>query len=667
MELRTPRRPRIGAQRRIARRSPDRVHVVAGEPATVYNLRRRFHDAAETGTFVSYVRRQAVLACERAELAVIGDRYKVPQLVVEQVTSSAEFQRKVRGLASELDRPEADVLEEAKTALSSLVTVQSRLTLDLSARVNRVFYERAWNIGADTEQLDRLRELNKSQALVFLPSHRSYLDPLVLADVLTAHDFPRNHTLGGDNMSFGPLGALARRSGVVFIRRKFDKDPVYRMAARSYLSFLVGKRFNLEWYPEGGRSRTGKLRSPMLGLLAYLVDAVEEQPGLDVTIVPTSIVYDQLGEIAAMAAEDSGGSKKSENMRWLVRYARSQRRSLGDARVRFGEPFSLRDALDRAGEGPARVDKVAFEVMDGINRATPITATSLAAFTLLGAEPRAFTHSEIEAIIEPLLDYIDRRGLPGPDPDRCRGTGLNETLDVLTSNGVLSTYSGGPEQVWSVAAGNHAVAAYYRNGTIHHFVNRAITELTLLSAATAARRTPPERPYSALREALKLRSLLEYEFYFPDKVQFADELVTELDLVAPNWRELGGAPEDAQAILRQEDLLLARRTLQPFIDAQLVVAEQLVEWGERSFDEGAFLDRCLTVGRQQLLQNRIRTPESVSRELYAGAVRLATHRGLLDGAEPGVDTDRRRLADEIRAVRDQLAVVETLENSARFR
>ena len=185
---------------------------------------------------------------------------------------------------------------------------------------------------------------------------------------------------------------------------------------------------------------------------------------------------------------------------------------------------------------------------------------------------------------------------------------------------MLSTYSGGPEQVWSVAAGNHAVAAYYRNGTIHHFVNRAITELTLLSAATAARRTPPERPYSALREALKLRSLLEYEFYFPDKVQFADELVTELDLVAPNWRELGGAPEDAQAILRQEDLLLARRTLQPFIDAQLVVAEQLVEWGERSFDEGAFLDRCLTVGRQQLLQNRIRTPESVSRELYAGAV-----------------------------------------------
>ena len=114
VELRTPHQPRIGAQRRIARRSPDRVHVVAGEPATVYNLRRRFHDAAETGTFVSYVRRQAVLACERAELAVIGDRYKVPQLVVEQVTSSAEFQRKVRGLASELDRPKADVLEEAK-------------------------------------------------------------------------------------------------------------------------------------------------------------------------------------------------------------------------------------------------------------------------------------------------------------------------------------------------------------------------------------------------------------------------------------------------------------------------------------------------------------------------------------------------------------------------
>ncbi|NED60671.1 glycerol-3-phosphate acyltransferase, partial [Streptomyces sp. SID10244] len=82
------------------------------------------------------------------------------------------------------------------------------------------------------------------------------------------------------------------RAGMIFIRRKFGGDPVYKFAMRSYLSFIVEKRFNLEWYIEGGRSRTGKLRKPMLGLLAYVVDAVEQLEDSDVMVVPTSIVYD---------------------------------------------------------------------------------------------------------------------------------------------------------------------------------------------------------------------------------------------------------------------------------------------------------------------------------------------------------------------------------------
>ena len=154
-----------------------------------------------------------------------------------------------------------------------------------------------------------LRELNRTTALVFLPSHRSYSDPLVLADVLDAADFPRNHVLGGNNLAFWPIGPLGKRAGLIFIRRSFGDDPVYKLAVREYFGHLVAKRFNLEWYIEGGRTRTGKLRPPRYGLLHYLVRALEDGQGEDVTLVPVSITYDQLQEVAAMAAEQGGGDE----------------------------------------------------------------------------------------------------------------------------------------------------------------------------------------------------------------------------------------------------------------------------------------------------------------------------------------------------------------------
>ena len=159
------------------------------------------------------------------------------------------------------------------------------------------------------ESLERLRELNSKHALVFLPPHRSYVDPLVLAEVLHEHDFPRNHLLGGNNMAFWPIGPLGKRAGVIFIRRSFGDDAVYKLAVREYLGHLVAKRFNLEWYIEGGRTRTGKLRPPKYGLLHYLVRALDEDRAEDVMLVPVSIVYDQLQEVELMAAEQAGAEE----------------------------------------------------------------------------------------------------------------------------------------------------------------------------------------------------------------------------------------------------------------------------------------------------------------------------------------------------------------------
>ena len=131
----------------------------------------------------------------------------------------------------------------------------------------------------------------------------------------------------------------------------------------------VQNHVNLTWSIEGGRTRTGKLRPPVFGILRYLTDAVDEIDGPEVYLVPTSIVYDQLHEVGTMAAEDLGAVKKPESFRWLVDFARAQSRGFGRAHVRFGEPI----ALGRTLAEDDSVAKVAFEVCHRINKATPAT------------------------------------------------------------------------------------------------------------------------------------------------------------------------------------------------------------------------------------------------------------------------------------------------------
>lgn len=667
--LSNPRRPPAFRQQAIRRLGPDRVRVVEGAPATVADLRERYSaQQADGESFPAFIGMRAAISAERAELELVGARYKVPRLVAEQISSSARFQAGAATLATELGRTATSVAREATDKMGTFVATQSRLMQDLFTSTFSGLYQRAWSVSADLDTLGRLRTLNKTSSLVFLPSHRSYVDTLILQSVLHGNDFPPNLVLGGENLAFWPMGPIARRAGTIFIRRKFGSDPIYKFAMRSYLSFIVEKRFNLEWYIEGGRSRTGKLRPPMLGLLAYVADAVEALDGADVMVVPTSIVYDQLPEIMAMARESAGGTKTPEDLKWLVKYARGQREYRGEARVRFGEPFSLRQALADAGGGRARLEKVAFKVMDEINAATPISATSLAGFALLGAEDRAYTAGEVEVILAPLLTYIDARRLPGPDPALCRGLGLLSTLSELTEAGVLVTFAGGPEQVWSIAPDSHAIAAYYRNGALHHFVDRAIVELAMLAISDGQ---VDGLLAPAQQEALRIRDLLKFEFFFPAKDEFLHRLGAEVDLMAPEWRTAEPTQEWVhQKLLASAGELLARRSLQTFFDAQLVVARRLVSLGTDDVDKDTVLVDCLGLGRQLAMQGVVQK-DSVSREMYDAAYRLAANRGAVgdggDGRADGADPAAAR-ADwlaEVDDMRDRLARIAAIEAEQR--
>ena len=657
-----PRRPWARAQRRIVKRSPDRVSVTVGEPARISELQRAYRNESGGGgqsAFARFVARRAVLAVDRAERLLTGDRYKVPRLIAEQITASKAFREKLGAIAEEDDRPFDDALAYAEECLEELATVQSPLAIDLWRSFFRPLHARAWDLEVDVDSLERLRELNRQHALVFLPTHRSYMDPIVLAEVLHEHDFPRNHLLGGNNMAFWPIGPLGKRAGLIFIRRSFGGDKIYKLAVRELLGHLVAKRFNLEWYFEGGRTRTGKLRPPKLGLLHYLAAAITEGRAEDVMMVPTSIVYDRQQEVSTMAAEHAGATKKGEGLGWLAGYFRAQREKVGAARVAFGDPFSLKAALEDAGEG-AQLEKVAFRIATGINAITPATANSLVTLALLGSRDRALTVEQVHRLTTPLIDYLHDREIPGPYEELDRPSRLAHRLDELVGAGVLSRYDGGAEPVFSIAEDGHVVAAYYRNAALHHFVNRAIVELAMIGLASREAVTAGD----AFDEALHLRDLLKFEFFFEEKERFREELVAEMDRIDPDWQEKATSPGAAGELLSKTGTLVAHRALRSFFDAQLVVADRLAHRNPReAVDKAAFLDECMGYGRQMLLQGRLHAPEAVSKELFATALRQAANRDVLDPGRDEVQAGRQRWHDEVCDVIDRLRTVEQLDSA----
>jgi glycerol-3-phosphate O-acyltransferase len=647
LALTDPRHPGPRRQARILRQEPDRCRVVVAEPARLSDLRARFGAARSEEGFRAFVARQAQLALERAERSVLGVQYKVPRLVAEELEASARFNERVAALAADLGRPQTEVAAEASAHLREMVASHSRLAIDAWEQFGR-WLSRAYEVEVDPVAVEELRRLSARMPLVFLPSHRSYLDPLILRSVLHQQGFAPNHVLGGLNVSFWPIGPVARRSGAVFIRRNIRDDRVYKLVLREYIGYLVRKRFNLEWYMEGGRTRTGKLRPPRYGLLNYLVQAYRDGGIDDVLLIPTSIVYDQLYEVGALAAEEHGAQKTPESLSWLVGYARAQGRGFGTARVGFGEPMSLRDALQGV-EREHAVERVAIEVSHRINRVTPITETALVALALLGADDRALTLDEVRATLDPMLEHVRIRRLPLlGDLEIAHPDGVRRALDALGRHGVARTYTGGTEPVSSIAPDRHIEAAFYRNSIVHFFLNRAIAELVLVHVDETAPADPVPEGWS---EALRVRDLLKFEFFFARTEEFEREMRAELAILDPEWEREVGEPGAAWRALTQTRLRLAPLMLSSFLEAYLVVAEQLAEQDpSAAIDEKVFLARCLGVGHQYRLQRRIQSTESISRELFATALRVAANRRLV--APGGEDLAARRVAfaDQVRTL-----------------
>ncbi|MBO0883321.1 MAG: glycerol-3-phosphate 1-O-acyltransferase, partial [Mycobacterium sp.] len=435
-----------------------------------------------------------------------------------------------------------------------------------------------------------------------------------------------------------------------------------------YVGYVVEKRFNLSWSIEGTRSRTGKMLPPKLGLLSYVADAYLDGRSDDILLQGVSISFDQLHETAEYAAYARGGEKRPEGFSWLYNFIKAQgERNYGKIYVRFPEAVSMRQHLgpphspmaqDQASRRLA-LQKMSFEVAWRILQATPVNATGLVSALLLTTHGLALTLGQLHHTLQDSLDYLERKQTPVTTSALRLRTpeGVRAAVDALSNGHPVTRVDGGREPVWRIAPEDEHTAAFYRNSVIHAFLETAIVELALAHAG----RADGDRLAAFWNQAMRLRDLLKFDFYFADSAAFRDNIAEEMAWHQDWEAHVIAGGDEIDAMLYAKRPLMSDAMLRVFFEAYEIVADVLRDTPANT-GEKELTRLALGVGRQYVAQGRVRSSEPVSTLLFATARQVVADQDLLKSAP---DLGERRIAfrRELRSIlRDFDHVAEIARN-----
>ncbi|MDE0138910.1 MAG: 1-acyl-sn-glycerol-3-phosphate acyltransferase [bacterium] len=577
----------------------------------------------------------------------------IPRSARLGVLTGSGFRSDLARIARETGRTDRQAMRAARKYLREIRTIPSPLVAGFGGwAAGKVWRRNYRNVHYDHRDLERLAELGADHPLVFLPSHKSQLDHAVLHHVLWRNGRPPNYTASGINMNFFLVGPILRRSGSFFIRRRIGDRPIYKRVLRAYLAHILEQCHPVEWYIEGTRSRTGKLLPPTYGLLTYAAEAIWNGRCDDIHAIPVSISYDHVEEIEPYVAEQRGATKRRETLIWMVKSILRMGRDYGDIHVRLGEPLSMAELFAGHAEADRRgkVEALGTEICSRINRATPVTATSLVVSAILGDhEPPGLSMARLGELVGELVRDAEARRLPAVDGlatlDRA---GIERIAVTLARRGIVTidrdaSGPGGASPTYRIEPDQRLAASFYRNTVAHHYVVPAAAEVALAAAGRATGRSLLDGFHDRLGA---LHGLLETDFFLPDREAFAGQVAGELARRIPAWetRLLDEGSGPALDRLRPHR---APWALRHFLEAYRVVAGRLAEEpGGRPSDRNGFLRSALERSLAYVRQDRI-PAEAASLPLLSAGLRMATRHDPVATDEADLRPDREALAVEL--------------------
>ncbi|MFT7581622.1 MAG: glycerol-3-phosphate O-acyltransferase, partial [Myxococcota bacterium] len=345
-----------------------------------------------------------------------GPILKRAKRIREEILANPRVKDAIGELARTTGQSDRAVEKEVSGYIKEIAADYSMTYIEFSSIILTILFSKIYSeLVVDHAGLERLREAGRNAPLVLLPCHRSHIDYLVLGYVFYINGLIPPHVASGKNLNFFPVGKILRRSGAFFLRRSFKGNKTYSLAFSEYVRKLIKDGYWVEFFIEGGRSRTGKMLPPKFGMLKIVTDAVKTGAAKDVNLVPIYVGYEHVIEEQSFKRELSGGKKKKENITALINATKLVAKKYGRLYVNFGEAISCRSALDEMGVGPDASEeleqrflaRLGYRVVNGINEVAVVTPTSLASMALLLHSERGISRETLHARIGFLLEMAN--------------------------------------------------------------------------------------------------------------------------------------------------------------------------------------------------------------------------------------------------------------------
>jgi glycerol-3-phosphate O-acyltransferase len=581
--------------------------------------------------------------------AAVGPPLKAASRVEQKVLRDRHLREVVEHVARQAGKSRAAVEREARRDLEEIAARYSPLFIEFVRPIFKWVFRRLYEqVVLDEKGLEEVRRVAAEKPLVLCPSHKSHVDYLILSYVFYENGLTPPLVAAGINLAFWPFGAIARRGGAFFIRRSFRGDKIYSATLRAYVKYLLRERFTQEFFPEGGRTRTGKLLFPKTGLFSMEVDAWVDGAADDVLFVPISVDYERLVEGSSYAKELAGGEKQKESFGALLGTPRVLLRRYGRIYVQFGSPVSLRDlAAPRLGAGPGSltlegderetdtrrglVQHLANRVMWGVADVVTVTPVGLTATALLAHVRRGVSVEDVALRVGMLRDLAAEEnarlapGLVDAPADPKRPGPIREALATLAADGLVRVREADGQVFYQVVDEKRPFLDFHRNAVLNRYV-------ALSLVALSARAAGPGASMEAVRDGVRrLSSLFKLEFMYPVGATFEPVFREKMGALQRHrlaWEE-GGALQLGPGRAERETLDFLAELVGPYLEGYRLAAETVRAAGAAgtALDRKALVKAALERGKAQYLAGRILLRETLSKATVENAMEWLSGRG----------------------------------------
>lgn len=523
-------------------------------------------------------------------------------------------------------------LEEVRAEFSP-TTIKTFLKF-LDATLPKLYDE----INYDDSMVD-IKELMKDKCVVLVPNHQSHADYLAINYVFFKNYKVPLYVAGGVNLDIFPIGTLFRRSGCFFIRRSFANDATYKLTLEAYLYYLLKMGRPVEFFFEGGRSRTGKLLPPRYGLYGMLLEAHQtllKERNTPLVFVPVSIVHEYVPEQKSLAKELGGAKKKKESTRQLFGLFKLFAYQFGSIHVRLGRPVEVNNQNLNIDEDPHAFKKftqdLAFKCFREVGKSMMVTPTSLLALVLLDEPSGAMVWHDIMAKAEAIIKYCHKFNIPITKnlQEDTFAKSLERAMDILIGNKKVDVI--GREHhgnlYYSIREESRTEILFFKNTILHHFLIPSIIGDAWINLFSGQINDVKD-----LKEFfLFQRRQLKHEFYLPTVKEF---FYGTLSVVSDAIGRRVGNLDELMSLERQDLYEIAskvgifNRALTYIMEAYYVAGLALQKLDHdypQGFKIEAFNKKVKEVHEaERKLDRLIRYPESYSIPLTKTSLKFYTH------------------------------------------